>query len=263
MRWIGFQGGTIIQACFFVFSLPLYQSLGNTFLQDIFPTCLMQNSSTSSYTLSSSYFAWKNSQAWQNKKGDMKHLPKLIIHFINCIISTCKREGMGNRLRKNHLYFHLHEYMTQWGLPKGCDSVFSESHHKGSQYKDSTKGNSTKSAYPDQTNSPNRKTEYKNIIIAKLHYQTIEQSVPQRVEKQLTGGSHFPSPDDGFPTMKRKSSSNRSKPLVTNDILQFCRHKILPLQYDKRFVCEFTEHNREDNALQEPTIYFVATLPTG
>ena len=32
------------------------------------------------------------------RKGDMKHLPKFIIHFINCINSACTREGMGNRL---------------------------------------------------------------------------------------------------------------------------------------------------------------------
>ena len=36
----------------------------------------------------------------QLRKGDLKHLPKLIVHFINCITSTCKRDGIGNRLIK-------------------------------------------------------------------------------------------------------------------------------------------------------------------
>eukprot|EP00536_Pseudo-nitzschia_multiseries_P014738 jgi/Psemu1/40002/gm1.40002_g len=38
----------------------------------------------------------------------LEHLPnKMIIHFINCINFTCLRGGMGTKLIKNHLYFHL------------------------------------------------------------------------------------------------------------------------------------------------------------
>ena len=39
------------------------------------------------------------------RKEDMKPLPKFIIYFINCITSTCKREGMGNGLIKNIFIF--------------------------------------------------------------------------------------------------------------------------------------------------------------
>ena len=46
--------------------------------------------------------------------------------------------------------------------------------------------------------------------------------------------------------MKWKSASNKNKSFFTKDVLQFCCDKILPLQYDKRFVRGFTEHNRED-----------------
>ena len=185
----------------------------------------------------------------QLRKGDLKDLPKLIVHFINCITSTCKREGMGNRLIKNHLYFHLHDYMTQWGQPKGWDSAFSESHHKGSIKAPSKATQQNQHTLIEQT--ANRKTEYKNITIAKLHYQTIEQSVPQTNPKKITGGSHFeifPDPVTKLPTMKWKSSTNKNKPFFTNDVLKFCCDKILPLQYDKRFVRGFTEHNRADDA---------------
>ena len=134
-------------------------------------------------------------------------------------------------------------------MPKGWDSAFSESHHKGSIKAPSKATQQNQHTLIEQT--ANRKTEYKNITIAKLHYQTIEQSVPQTNPKKTTGGSHFeifPDPVTKLPTMKWKSSTNKNKPFFTNDVLKFCCDKILPLQYDKRFVRGFTEHNRADDA---------------
>ena len=84
---------------------------------------------------------------------------------------------MGNMLIKNHLYFHLHDYITQWGQPKGWDSVFSESHHKVSIKAPSKATQQNQHTLIEQ--AAKRKTEYKNIFIAKLHYQTIEQTVPE------------------------------------------------------------------------------------
>ena len=167
---------------------------------------------------------------------------------------------MGNRLIKNHLYIHLHEYMTRWGQPKGWDSAFSKSHHKGSIKALSKATQQNQHTLIEGTT--NRKTEYKNIVIAKLHYQTIKQSVPQTTKKKISGGSHFEifsDPGNGLPTMKWKSSSNKNKPLFINDVLQFCCDKILPLQHAMRFVRGFTEHNREVNGTG--TNYFLLLPP--
>ena len=123
------------------------------------------------------------------------------------------------------------------GSTQGWDSVFSESHHKGSIKALSKATEQNQHTLTKQTT--NKKTEYKNIAITKLHYQTIKQSVPQTSKKKLTGGSHFEifsDPGNRLPTMKWKSSSNKNKPFFTNDVLQFCCDKILPLQHDKRFV---------------------------
>ena len=60
------------------------------------------------------------------KKELVQFLPKTIIHFINCINETCYREGMGTRLIKNHLFFHIPLYIKYFGRPKNWDSAYSE-----------------------------------------------------------------------------------------------------------------------------------------
>ena len=100
------------------------------------------------------------------KNGDLHYLPKFIVHFINCITSTCKREGMGNRLIKNHLYFHLPKYISLWGQPKGWDSAPSESHHHDLIKAPSKATQQNAHTLIQQT--ANRKTEYKNFAMAKV-----------------------------------------------------------------------------------------------
>eukprot|EP00536_Pseudo-nitzschia_multiseries_P006346 jgi/Psemu1/15033/gm1.15033_g len=66
----------------------------------------------------------------QMKYSSLKNLPKTVVHFINCINSTCHRKGMETKLIKNHLYFHLTDYISLWGSPAGWDSGPNESHHE-------------------------------------------------------------------------------------------------------------------------------------
>ena len=67
---------------------------------------------------------------FQLKKSKLDRLPKMIAYYISHINENCKRNGMGTKLVKNHLYFHLPKYIEYWGPPTGWDSSFSESHHK-------------------------------------------------------------------------------------------------------------------------------------
>ena len=54
----------------------------------------------------------------------------MIAYFISHINKNCHRDGMGTKLVKNHLYYHLPKYIEYWGPPTGWDSSFNESHHK-------------------------------------------------------------------------------------------------------------------------------------
>ena len=60
----------------------------------------------------------------------IKNLPRAINLFMKIINTSCQRDGMGTKLIKNHLLFHIPKYMNLWGPPKGWDSGPSESHHK-------------------------------------------------------------------------------------------------------------------------------------
>ena len=65
------------------------------------------------------------------KKNDLKVLPLMIRHFVDEINLNSQRDtGMGNKIIKNHLYFHIPKYIKMWGPPCGWDSSFSESNHK-------------------------------------------------------------------------------------------------------------------------------------
>ena len=48
------------------------------------------------------------------------------------LTKICIREGMGQKLIKNHLILHLSDYINYYGPPTGWDSGPSEQHHKES-----------------------------------------------------------------------------------------------------------------------------------
>ena len=57
-------------------------------------------------------------------------LPKAMNDFIERINLCCQHEGMEKKLKKNHLYFHLHTYIDFWGPPNGWNSAPNEFYHK-------------------------------------------------------------------------------------------------------------------------------------
>eukprot|EP00536_Pseudo-nitzschia_multiseries_P008551 jgi/Psemu1/20716/gm1.20716_g len=66
----------------------------------------------------------------EDNKGVL-NLDKMVVLFINCINNYLQQsKGEGNNLVKNHMYFHLSQYMRLFGPPTGWDSAASESNHK-------------------------------------------------------------------------------------------------------------------------------------
>ena len=62
--------------------------------------------------------------------SDLEVLPKTMINYINHINAVCQRKGMGSRLIKNHLHFHIPQYYKLWGNAENWNSSYSESNHK-------------------------------------------------------------------------------------------------------------------------------------
>ena len=64
-------------------------------------------------------------------KKTMKNLKKMVVHFMNNINENLPRSaGEGQKLIKNHMFFHLPECVELFGPPSGWDSSPSESNHK-------------------------------------------------------------------------------------------------------------------------------------
>ena len=80
--------------------------------------------------LGTNYWNARILKTWTNEKN-MCCFEKIVIHYINEIKMNCQRTvGMGNCTIKNHLYFHLPQYIKMWGPPAWWDSAASESNHK-------------------------------------------------------------------------------------------------------------------------------------
>eukprot|EP00536_Pseudo-nitzschia_multiseries_P008981 jgi/Psemu1/21994/gm1.21994_g len=66
----------------------------------------------------------------EDKKGVL-NLDKMVVCFITCINNYLQQsKGEGNNGVKNHLYFHISQYMRLFGPPMGWDSTASDSNHK-------------------------------------------------------------------------------------------------------------------------------------
>ena len=61
---------------------------------------------------------------------DPHRLSKAIGLYMDRLAVICPRGGMGTLLIKNHLMFHLPEYIIRWGPPNGWDSSTLERSHK-------------------------------------------------------------------------------------------------------------------------------------
>eukprot|EP00536_Pseudo-nitzschia_multiseries_P004629 jgi/Psemu1/10407/gm1.10407_g len=179
------------------------------------------------------------------KNASLKNLPKTIVHFINCINSTCHRKGMGTKLIKNHLYFHLTDYISLWGSLAGWDSAPNESHHKSEIKAPSKNTEGNAASLIGQT--ANQKSEKMMLSQATYHY-NLNPPDPPPIERPDGGGSHFQimRTENGESTMKWLPSTNKTKPFFPSDTLDFVCDSVLPLLENPLHICGVAEHNRYD-----------------
>ena len=179
----------------------------------------------------------KNSQI---KKNELDRLPKMIDYYITQINENCKRDGMGTKLVKNHLYFHLPQYIEYWGPPTGWDSSFSESHHK-TEVKAPSK-NTQQNAHTLIEQTMRRVLEKK--ILERVSPNTFMEVDDTKRRVNAAGGAKFRIfLSHGVPTMRYEDKNNQMKSVHPTQVLQFCCDQFV--NEKASFVVGFTEHNRE------------------
>ena len=140
--------------------------------------------------------------------------PRIVANFLNEVNINCYRtKGMGQRLIKNHLYFHLQEYVQLWGTPAaGWDSSPSEGHHKTEIKAPSKSTQCNKSTFISQT--AGRQIEYRLIDRAVAEY-SLDIMASTRERKQMSGSKYYIYEK----CIKWEQKCDSSIPL---DVLEFC-----------------------------------------
>ena len=180
-------------------------------------------------------------------QNDLKLLPKVMINYINHINEVCQRKGMGSRLIKNHLHFHIPKYYEFWGHAENWNSSYSESNHKTEIKSPSKNTQCNMSTLIAQTAL--RQTEYRMLQRISNNNHLYPPEAEHTKKGPAVGGTQYIIFRNSLsvPTMKYIRKRNHFKPFLPNSILRFCCDKVIPMLVNKKSVKCFTEHNRYDD----------------
>ena len=182
---------------------------------------------------------------------EVKCLPLAIDDFITKINHCCQRDGMGTKLIKNHLYFHIPKYIELWGPPKGWDSAPNESHHKTEIKAPSRNTQQIAGSLIQQTAM--RHSEAHLVKRARSYFK-LDVNGESRPDSSSTNptlgatGSKFEVRlgQDGDPTMLwTDKHRNQDKTFHPGTVLKFCCETILPI-VKASSIKEFTEYKRRN-----------------
>ena len=181
---------------------------------------------------------------FQLPKSHLNRLPTMIAYFIEHINRNCQRDGMGTKLVKNHLYFHLPKYIDYWGPPTGWDSSFNESHHKTEIKAPSKNTQQNANTLIEQTlRRQAEKNLLERVVTASAASSALSNHVVVR-EIVAAGGAKFRIfLKDGEPCMQYDDRNNSKKSVHPKEVLKYCCDRFL--NSDVSFLQGFTEHNRE------------------
>ena len=187
----------------------------------------------------------------------LKHIeimPRIVAHFLHELNINCYRtEGMGDRLIKKHLWFHLKDYIERWGSPDGWNSAPSESHHKSEIKAPSKSTQCNKSTFVDQT--AGRQLEYRMIDRCMTGY-SLHPVVDSREKKDVAGAKYkIGISDDNRAYMQWERPEFRGRPGPPQEVMNFVCHHVLPIMSDYSQVKCFTEHNRKNTGDGEQFIF--------
>ena len=181
---------------------------------------------------------------------DIPNLDRKMDKFVKKITKFCHRsEGAGNRLLKNHLYFHLAKYIELWGPPCGWDSSFSESHHKTEIKAPSrnTQRQATKLIRQTATRQVENRLIKRAVRIFNLKPNKSQHSSSMPNSRPDIKGARFiiKKNELGSPIMEWADTRNEKTKTTKHApfILKFCCDRVLPLVSNNQLEgC--TEHHR-------------------
>ena len=174
------------------------------------------------------------------KKTKLGALKKFVYHFIKQINNNCQRDGMSTKLIKNHLFFHLVQYIELWGCPRNWDSAASESHHKTEIKAPSQNTQNNASTFIAQTG----KRQLEKKILDRLQPVGTAMLSPRTI-KPVSGSFFVISRDvENNPTMSWCRKENKNKPHHPQVVLQFICTQLIPHGDTSTRVLGFTEHTR-------------------
>ena len=194
-------------------------------------------------------------------KEQVEFLPDVINDFIDKVNLNGQREGMSTKLIKNHLYFHMSDYIDMGGPPKGWDAASNESHNK-IVVKAPAKNTQKR---PPSINLQTTERNYENETIKDALQQWNLQISPQNEKKQISnisllGGATFiirQNYDSRSGIMNWSERRNRNKPLHPQTILDFCIENVLPIS-SKDVLHRYTEYKcqtRDMNGVYQNSIF--------
>jgi len=176
-------------------------------------------------------------------------LPTVMMDFISKVNFNCQRGGMGTKLIKNHLYFHLPKYIELWGLPKGWNLAPNESHHKtevkaparNTQKRPGTLAKQTTLRYYEKR-ILEKATRTWGLSLANNVSKTHQLNLD--LDELASGGSRFEIrvEDERKPVMVWWDSQKRDKPKHPQVVLQFCVENVMSVLKGNVISC-FTEYN--------------------
>ena len=184
------------------------------------------------------------------KKSNLEKLPVLVKRFISKYTSVFARgSGNGQNLIKNHLYFHLHQYIKMFGPPAGWDSSPCEGHHKMDIKAPSKNTQQNASSLIEQT--CRRKME-KSLINRSMRVATQHQYlyVPDNgQEPKRQAGSRYKIflDENDDPAMKWDLQRNSQKAHIPLEVLDLCCETFLSPSIDQKYVVGFTEFNHRSS----------------
>ena len=201
-------------------------------------------------------------QAWMKKtsftREEVRRTPNAMAYIIRFQEQVSKRGGMGGVLVKNHLFFHLADYLKTWGPLRQMNSGPSESHHKTEVKAPSMNTQRRPATFIQQ--SSQRYSELRVIRKACQKFGISDQQIKDNkppvvaLSVPVTGAKYSIGLMDSIPSMRWDSRSHRHRASILPEVIEFVCDIVLPLMpaaVPGKETCVpcFTEHKRAHGRL--------------
>jgi hypothetical protein len=199
-------------------------------------------------------------QQWMKKpsitRSELRLVPDAMAYFITFQERVTIRGGMGSLLVKNHLFFHLFDYLKTWGPLGQMNSGPSESHHKTEVKAPSMNTQRRPATFIQQCSQ--RYTELRVIRKACQKLGVSDQQLLDNrpvsvhpVHVPVTGAYYSLGLINDAPSMRWDSKSHKHRAVIHTAVIELVCEVILPLvspldAEEEACVPCFTEHKRWD-----------------